>query len=792
MDKALVLYRKQDWENAKSSYLAILKIDKRHYPALVNLGAICRQLNQVADAKKYYLRAIDQSPQAKEAWFNYGNLCLASSDFSESQRAFLQVVALDNDNLPAHYQLAVCYRQQQSWPLCKDSLERVLQLDELNENALLELGNCWQHLGDRTQALTQYLSLLQHYPNSWKAHYSLARWYDAEGQHALGADYLAKAIAENGPAQQLHLSLAQARFDMGNYAGAKEKYQDVLSLNGAHASALIGLGACLMHLQQEDQAEEIFQQVSASENIKELSELARVIWEYKFFQQAIRVLKKIVRLRPDLADTHLNLGKAYYQNWQMSAARACFLQALEKSPNLLAAQDLLGDLYARQGQSELSLPLYQARIDREGANSSSISSYLFTELYCSTVTAKEKLAHHIALTDRWPRAKAQPFAPKKIDAKTLRVGFVSADFRDQHPVGIFIQAVFGHYNKDKFHFTGYYTSRTYDDSTYEIKAKLDNWVDVGEWSDQRLQRQIINDGIDILIDLSGHTAKHRLRMFALRAAPVQMTWLGYPHSTGLAEMDYLIADSIVCPEKNDKLCVEKVLRLPEHCVFCFPPEQNFAEIDNDLSYIRDGLSEGVAGGEAQGIVFGSFNNLTKVNSATLDLWLSVLLAVPNSRLKLKTPSFTDEECRQEFIKHFVDRGIAVHRLIFTGPSSLEDMMAEYNQVDIALDTIPYNGGTTTFQALWMGVPVLTLEGDNFCGRMGASIMSHLGLPDWVAKSAGEFVEKAVFFAQPENGLFALKQGLRRQMIESPLCDAHGFTRSFEEQLQSAWHARPKP
>lgn len=250
--------------------------------------------------------------------------------------------------------------------------------------------------------------------------------------------------------------------------------------------------------------------------------------------------------------------------------------------------------------------------------------------------------------------------------------------------------------------------------------------------------------------------------------------MGYPHSTGLSTIDYMIADSVVCPPENDHLCSENVARLASHSVFCFPPTDEFGKVDVDKAAKR------------KAVVFGSFNNLTKVNDDTLALWRDVMLAVPTAVLKLKTPSFADRECTQTYLKYFKGAGIAPERLIFTGPSSLTDMMREYGEVDIALDTPVYNGGTTTFQALWMGVPVLTLIGDNFCGRMGASAMSHLAMPEWIADSHDDFIAKATTLAADRDGLLAIKAGLRQRMLESPLCDEKGFGADMGEILETMW------
>ena len=777
--QAVSFHQQQALDKAKLQYEKVLEVDPAYIPALINLGAVFRQLNLIDDARGCYQQAVTQSPQSIEAWFNFGNLSVSIKDWEQAGQCYEEILSRQPNHIPSLYQLALIARENSQWQTCRDTLEKLLRLSPGDANALLELGNALQHLGDRKQALSCYRRLLKNNPDSWKGHYSLARWYDVEGKQSLFNKHLKQALEQAPSRWIVYQNLAQARFDMGNYEGAEALYRQAIDEDASRHSSIIGLGACAMHLGKETEARKYFTSVSNTDDIAILSELARVIWEYKYFDEAIQILRKIVNLRPDLADTHLNLAKAYTQNWNMSQARECLEQVLSIKPGYVEAENLLADNFVKRGLADKALPIYLEQIKREGPLSRSVSSYLFSLLYSDKVSVEEKAAKHLTMMDQWSDALYLKHKfPQTWDAnRKIRVGFVSADFRDQHPVGIFIEPLFQYYDKNRFHYSAYYNSRTYDESTLRLKALVDDWRDVAGWSDERLKARILEDRIDILVDLSGQTAKHRLKMFAMRAAPVQFTWLGYPHSTGLSMMDYLIADTVVCPPENDHLCSESVICLANHCVFCFPPTDRYGEVDDNKPAAR------------QQPVFGSFNNLTKVNESTLSLWIDVMKAVPEAKLKLKTPSFTDPECREEFIDYFINAGISDDRLIFTGPSSLEDMMREYAEMDIALDTIPYNGGTTTFQALWMGVPVVTLAGDNFCGRMGASIMHHLGLPEWVAENREGYIEIATRMAGDRKKLLTTKSSLRERMRASPLCDAEGFASEMENIFLKVWQQR---
>jgi predicted O-linked N-acetylglucosamine transferase (SPINDLY family) len=288
-----------------------------------------------------------------------------------------------------------------------------------------------------------------------------------------------------------------------------------------------------------------------------------------------------------------------------------------------------------------------------------------------------------------------------------------------------------------------------------------------------LTQGIRGDGIDVLIDLAGHTSHNRLVMLSQRVAPVQVSFLGYPGSTGVPNIDWLLADQVVVPPEHDALCTERVYRLP-HAVFCYAPEANYPFPVYGAAQAQRPLT------------FGSFNNVPKLTPHTIELWAKVLARVPGSRLLLKAPSFRDESAVRIFRGRFEALGVDAKRIEFRGPVGLSDMMVEYADVDIALDPVPYNGGTTTLQALWMGVPVVVKEGQNFVSRMGASFMRAAGLPEWVADSDEAYVETAAHMTTDRQALLKLKAGLRARLQAAPAWNIDEYTRDMEYALRAMW------
>ena len=320
---------------------------------------------------------------------------------------------------------------------------------------------------------------------------------------------------------------------------------------------------------------------------------------------------------------------------------------------------------------------------------------------------------------------------------------------------------------------------SYDDQARLAQQRVEHWLEATTMNDTQLATRIDADQIDVLLDLAGHTGQQRMSLFAKVAAPVQATYLGYPGSTGVPNMDWVRGDAVVTPEGSDSLCSERIARLPG-TVFCYAPETDypypaFADAVADTWLKRP-------------LTFGSFNNVPKLTPRTLALWAQILQAVPSSRLLLKAPSFSDSGAVRLFGERLQKLGVDLARVEFRGPTGLTEMMAEYAGVDIALDPVPYNGGTTSLQAMWMGVPVVTQAGHNFVSRMGASFMTAAGLPEWVADDDDGYVRVAVQMAQDRAALLTLKRSLRERLKASRGWDVVAHTRAMEQAFEAMVNA----
>ena len=445
------------------------------------------------------------------------------------------------------------------------------------------------------------------------------------------------------------------------------------------------------------------------------------------------------------------------------------LQQAEALGPVPGARSMRASIAGRQGDADTALRLYRELAAGSGEQGKFASSSAMSSLYSDQLKAQEVADLHRALfapLGQGARLR-ESFVRSPLAGRRIKLGLVSADFHHQHPVNIFMQPILRELDRTRFEVFLYFTGVSYDEQTRLAQQRVAHWIEATTLNDTQLAKRIDADGIDLLLDLAGHTGQQRMGLFAKRAAPVQATYLGYPGSTGVPNMDWVLGDEVVTPVGSDSLCSERIARLPG-TVFCFAPE---------VEYPYPAFADAVA---ERPLTFGSFNNVPKLTPRTLRLWSQILKAVPDSRLLLKAPSFSDGGAVRLFGERLQQLGIDLARVEFRGPTGLTDMMAEYAEVDIALDPVPYNGGTTSLQALWMGVPVVTQRGHNFVSRMGASFMTAADLPEWVAEDDAGYVRVAVQMAQDRAALLALKRGLRKRLKARRGWNVLAHTRAMEQ------------
>jgi len=485
----------------------------------------------------------------------------------------------------------------------------------------------------------------------------------------------------------------------------------------------------------------------------------------------------VLEIQPGNASTHSNLGYALEMLGRYVEAEACYRSALGLRPDYAVAYGNLGGTFNTTGRFAEAEVCFRRALALEPTDTMTRSNLLFSLAHrCDVAAAALEEARQYgecvdALASKHYTGWVCESSPKR-----LRVGVVSGDLCT-HVVSYFLEGLLRGVDSNRIELIAYPTRSKEDHTSRRLRAYFAAWRPVVGLTDETAAARIHADGVHVLLDLSGHTGHNRLPIFAYKPAPVQASWLGYFATTGVAAMDYLIADPWTMPETEEVYFTEKIWRLPETRL-CFTPP------DDDVSVSQlPALTNGY-------ITFGCFNNLTKMNDGVVALWSRVLAVVPDSRLVLKAKQLKDASVKQSVFERFAEHGIGVERLILEEPASRVDYLAAYQRLDIALDPFPYPGGTTSAEALWMGVPVLTLAGERFLSRQGVGLLMNTGLPEWIASDPDDYVTRAVAHAGDLQGLAALRSTLRNRFLASPICDAKRFARHFEQALEGMWAAGP--
>jgi predicted O-linked N-acetylglucosamine transferase (SPINDLY family) len=577
------------------------------------------------------------------------------------------------------------------------------------------------------------------------------------------------------------LTLGAINGMLRRHAEAAECCSKAVELNPRLTSAWYNLGVALRDLGQLERSTTAFRKTLQLDpkNESAASSLGHVLATLHRYEEAEEVFRESLRYRPGSAEFYAVYGSAMQTMGYCEAAINAYKKAIElRHPQIVEIHENMAAALCLQGKYRESLEQSEIALRIEPQNARVYSSLLLTLHYLNGYDADELFSRH----KLWP-GNALPVSRGLTPAhggtdrpERLRIGYVSSDLR-KHSVAYFIESLLGCHDASRYEITCYFTHKDADATTTRLKGLAHRWRDVAESNDEQLLRTIVDDSIDVLVDLSGHTSGNRLTVFARRAAPVQVSFIGYPDTTGIAEMDYRLSDAIADPPGSERLCTEHLIRLPG-CFLCYRPPDTAPAVERPPC-------------EKNGFVtFGSFNNLAKINPSVIAVWAGLLRQVPDSRLIIKNPSLTDKAAQERFLALFAAEGIDGERLgLFGYIPDDSGHLGAYARVDIALDTFPYNGTTTTCEALWMGVPVVSLRGDRHSARVGASLLTAAECSEWIAETVERYLEIAQALAQNRGRLVELRSGLRERVRYSRLCAAADYARAVENAYEEMYAMR---
>jgi protein O-GlcNAc transferase len=653
---------------------------------------------------------------------------------------------------------------------------RVLEADPGQTDALHLLGLLANQVGQQALARQFIENALARAPHNAEYHNSLGVVLLEMKQPAQALASFRRAL-ELAPRHVLALmNMGNAWQDLNDTQSSIACYEQALTLQPEHAESLNNLGRAYLHLGRLDLAADAYRRALAVQpgQVESLTNLGSVLHHQGFLDESLGCYQAALRLRPDLAALHNNLGNVQRDQGLVGRALESYEQALQLRPDYALAHNNLGLTLTFQGKLSEGLACYRKALEFNPQFLDAQSNLLFALNYDQSIEPATLFAEHRAWGERAEQTAPLP-RPHDNDPgpdRRLRIGYVSPDLRE-HALLRFFEPVLANHDAHSVQIHCYAEVPVPDSATARLRSHVHGWRSTCGVSDARLAEWIREDGIDILVDLAGHTARNRLMAFTYRPAPVQATYLGYPNTTGLTCIDYLLSDEVFFPADRPALATEKIIRLPRG-VSCFACPASAPAVGP--------LPAGAAGR----LTFGSLHNVAKLNADVIGLWSEVLRSVPNSRLLLFRDTLKGE-LAERIRGGFVDRGIAPERLLLRHDSPAEGYLAVYNEIDVSLDVFPWGGGTTTYESLWMGVPVLTLIGPRLAERGSASVLTRLALTEWIADSPGDYAARAARHAADWAELSRVR-GQLRSLMKSTVGDAVRFTRSLEDAYRTMWRS----
>ncbi|MFZ5906237.1 MAG: tetratricopeptide repeat protein [Nitrospirota bacterium] len=668
---------------------------------------------------------------------------LTAGNLEKSESLCREILQKWPDNEEVLAMIGGLYSQSRHYALATHFLKQAISVNPRNTALYHELGCIYEEENSLDEAIACYHTALQLDPDDADAYFNLGVLYQKKGETD-------KAISAFEQAINLSPDDADAHFNLGNlfrknaaFDLALSHYQKSIALNPKHFLSLNNIGT--LYLEQK--------------NIRE----------------AIRSYRLALACNPDFPETYSNLGNAYQLAEQLDKAEACYKKALQLNPNSAEVYNNLGNIFQVRGELPDAVNCYGKALQISPLPAC-LSNLLFVSNYQPHSNGAELFRQHCRYAQYFSAlsSKAVSYQNERTVNRPLRIGYISPDFR-KHSVAYFIEPVLMHHDPERCTVFCYSDVASPDGVTDRIKSLPIQWRTISGMSDEQACGLIQKERIDILIDLAGHTSDNRMALFARKPSPVQASWIGYPATTGIPAIDYKIVDAYTDPPgMTEPFYVEKLIRMPD-CFLCYLPEKPCPEI-TPLPLI-----------EAGKITFGSFNNFNKITSEILDVWTAILKKIPDSRLLVKAKSLSLENCRKSIMNMFAQEGIASERITLCAwvPSVYEHLKL-YSSIDIALDTYPYNGTTTTCEALWMGVPVITLEGNTHASRVGVSLLSNIGVPELIAKTKEEYLERACDLSADVSRLQLYREHLRDRISHSALTDAGQFVSALEQRYRLMW------
>jgi predicted O-linked N-acetylglucosamine transferase (SPINDLY family) len=745
--------------------------------ALLTKGVALQQDGKLAAAQSLYQQVLQVSPEQPDALHLLGLIEMASGNYSAAIASIQRALRSSPASSVFLGNLGVALRHAGRIEEAIDTYRRALQFSPDASDTWFNLGKAYRLQSRNDEAEVAFRNAIESSPTTVSPYLSLLRLLSEERRLDEALTWADLAIERCRPNVELHLSKGAVLKRLGRIDEAIAQYTKAMELCPTSIDALTRLASTHIARHEIEEGkrwlDRAFEQ-SPNHHLV-LNAIGLLQTTLGNATAAVSFLERSLSENPSYATTFCNYSNALRKLGRLSDALDAIQKGRELDPKNHETLLLEAGCCLSVGDIETAMERFRSAIELRGRVRDAHDGLLMAMQYHPDITPEKLFEEH----DLWWQSIAPDHCAVASVARNttlprrdrpLRIGFTSADL-GAHPVGYFTYLLFKHLDRGSFQ-TFVYSDRIGRDwLAAKIESETYRWLDTAAWSDEVLRERIRSDEIDILFDLSGHTAHNRLGVFASRAAPVQISWAGYVGTTGLRTMDYLLADRFHVPPGFESVYTEKILRMPHGYVTYTPPDE--APMVGELPAVRNGF-----------VTFGAMCNPAKINRRVLMLWGEILRRLPSARLLLCYTGMPDRLNRQRIESALSEFGCG-ERIEFDQTTGAASLMERYNRVDIALDTFPYSGGLTTIEAMWMGVPTITWPHRTFAGRHSLSHLANVGLTEFIASSSEEYIEKACAWAGNLEALRELRRTLRHRVLSSPLCNGEQFAKDFEEKMRVA-------
>ena len=728
------------------------------------------------DALPLYDEAVRLAPDLARAHLNRGNALLATNDAAAAVEAYERVLALEPDLAAAHFNLGNALSRTGRLEAAMDAYRRAIASRPGFCDAEVALGVAHHDLGHLDEAMESYRRALAINPDYAEVHDNLGQVFFSAGRIEDAEASFRRALAIKPAYVKAVRGLGDVLSLQGRFDAAVANYREALSIDPGLTAVYNDLGNALLQLGKPEEALESYSSALRVDPrfVEAHSNAGRAHLRCGRFREAIECQRQAIAIKPGFAEAHFNLANVLRDSGRPGEAIASYRRTLAINPEFAIAYAGLGDVQKDVGSLGDAQASFRRALQIDPDLQDAHSSLLFCMSHDESVGPEALFAEHRRFGERLEHA-LRPGWPTHRNTRDperrLRIGFVSADLR-AHPVAYFVEPLLRHLARYESLALHAYSNHAGEDAvSVRLRQHFSHWHPVAGMSDEYLASLVADHGIDVLIDLSGHTSGNRLRAFARKPAPIQASWIGYPGTTGLRAVDYYLADEQFLPmEEFAGQFTEQLVHLPATATYL---SETTAPAVNALPALRNGY-----------LTFGSFNRPSKLRPAVIAMWSQLLRALPSSRMLLG--AMPQDSQSGQVMDWFAAEGIAAARLAFHPRSDIGTYLALHRRVDICLDTFPYSGGTTTAHALWMGVPTLSIAGRTPPGRHGATILGHVGLREFIARDPADFVKKGLDLVSDLGALAELRAGMRERFSAAAFSKPDVIAAALERALRMMW------